>query len=48
MNDDGSMARLPDLLRFCIKHALKMISVADLASYRFDEERFDLRLDQAW
>jgi 3,4-dihydroxy 2-butanone 4-phosphate synthase / GTP cyclohydrolase II len=48
MNDDGSMARLPDLLRFCIKHALKMISVADLASYRFDEERFDLPLDQAW
>lgn len=34
MNDDGSMARTPDLVRFCLKHDLKMITVADLALYR--------------
>jgi 3,4-dihydroxy 2-butanone 4-phosphate synthase / GTP cyclohydrolase II len=48
MNGDGSMARPPDLVRFCIRHDLKMISVADLASYRFECERFELRLDQVW
>src|SRR5271156_999863 len=34
LNDDGTMARLPDLIRFCAKHDLKMISVAELARYR--------------
>ena len=38
MNDDGSMARLPDLVRFCLKHDLKMITVADLAGYRWERE----------
>jgi 3,4-dihydroxy-2-butanone 4-phosphate synthase len=38
MNDDGSMARVPDLIRFCKKHGLLMITVADLARYRFDCE----------
>ena len=33
-NDDGTMACLPDLIGFCSKHALKMVSVADLARYR--------------
>jgi 3,4-dihydroxy 2-butanone 4-phosphate synthase/GTP cyclohydrolase II len=36
VNDDGSMARVPDLIAFCRKHELLMISVADLARYRFD------------
>jgi len=36
LNDDGTMARVPDLVRFCRKHQLLMISVADLARYRFD------------
>ena len=36
MNDDGSMARVPDLLEFCRKHDLKMITVADLARYRME------------
>ena len=36
INDDGSMARLPDLIEFCKKHDLLMITVADLARYRFD------------
>jgi len=36
MSEDGSMARVPDLVRFCLKHGLKMITVADLALYRLD------------
>jgi 3,4-dihydroxy-2-butanone 4-phosphate synthase/GTP cyclohydrolase II len=38
VNDDGTMARVPDLIRFCKKHNLAMITVADLARYRFDLE----------
>ncbi|MEA2450290.1 MAG: 3,4-dihydroxy 2-butanone 4-phosphate synthase / cyclohydrolase [Thermoleophilaceae bacterium] len=34
MNDDGTMARVPDLERYCAKHDLKMITVADLIAYR--------------
>jgi 3,4-dihydroxy-2-butanone 4-phosphate synthase len=36
VNDDGTMARVPDLVQFCRKHGLVMISVAELARYRFD------------
>jgi 3,4-dihydroxy 2-butanone 4-phosphate synthase / GTP cyclohydrolase II len=36
LNDDGAMARLPDLVRFCAKHDLKMISVMELARYRYE------------
>jgi 3,4-dihydroxy 2-butanone 4-phosphate synthase/GTP cyclohydrolase II len=36
INDDGTMSRLPDLIEFCKKHDLLMITVADLARYRFD------------
>ena len=36
VNDDGSMARVPDLIRFCKKHGLLMITVADLARYRLE------------
>jgi 3,4-dihydroxy 2-butanone 4-phosphate synthase/GTP cyclohydrolase II len=38
MNDDGSMARLRDLRHFCIRHGLKMITVAELALYRLESE----------
>src|SRR5262245_10576760 len=38
VNDDGTMARVPDLIQFCNKHGLLMITVADLARYRFDCE----------
>jgi 3,4-dihydroxy 2-butanone 4-phosphate synthase / GTP cyclohydrolase II len=34
MNDDGTMARVPDLARYCEKHDLKMITVGDLIAYR--------------
>jgi 3,4-dihydroxy 2-butanone 4-phosphate synthase/GTP cyclohydrolase II len=34
VNDDGTMARLPDLARFCAKHNFKLVTVADLALFR--------------
>jgi 3,4-dihydroxy 2-butanone 4-phosphate synthase/GTP cyclohydrolase II len=34
MKDDGSMARVPDLVGYCERHGLKMITVADLIAYR--------------
>jgi 3,4-dihydroxy 2-butanone 4-phosphate synthase/GTP cyclohydrolase II len=40
MNDDGTMARVPDLVEFCAQHSLKMITVADLIQYRLTQERF--------
>jgi len=38
MNDDGTMARVPDLTRFAQEHGLKMITVADLIRYRLSTE----------
>src|SRR5579871_6055631 len=40
MNDDGTMARVPQLIEFCKRHGTKMISVADLIRYRLQTERF--------
>jgi 3,4-dihydroxy 2-butanone 4-phosphate synthase/GTP cyclohydrolase II len=34
MNEDGTMARVPDLVPYCERHGLKMITVADLIEYR--------------
>ena len=34
MNDDGTMARVPDLVAYCERHELKMVTVADLIEYR--------------
>jgi 3,4-dihydroxy 2-butanone 4-phosphate synthase/GTP cyclohydrolase II len=34
MNDDGTMARVPELTDYCIRHGLSMITVADLIAYR--------------
>jgi len=39
MNDDGTMARVPDLVPYCRRHALKMITVADLIAYRRRHDR---------
>jgi 3,4-dihydroxy 2-butanone 4-phosphate synthase/GTP cyclohydrolase II len=39
MNEDGTMARVPQLHEFCARHDLKMISVADLIRYRLAHER---------
>lgn len=38
MNDDGSMARVPDLQAYCGRHGLKMITIADLIAYRRSKE----------
>ncbi len=39
MNDDGTMARVPDLIGYCERHGLKMITVADLVAYRRRTEK---------
>ena len=39
MNDDGTMARVPDLTEYCARHGLKMITVADLVAYRRRTEK---------
>jgi 3,4-dihydroxy 2-butanone 4-phosphate synthase/GTP cyclohydrolase II len=39
MNDDGTMARVPDLEEFCAKHEMKMITVADLIEYRRRQDK---------
>jgi 3,4-dihydroxy 2-butanone 4-phosphate synthase/GTP cyclohydrolase II len=39
MNDDGSMARMPDLITFAAKHGLKIASISDLISHRRRAEK---------
>jgi 3,4-dihydroxy 2-butanone 4-phosphate synthase / GTP cyclohydrolase II len=39
MNEDGTMARVPDLIPYCERHGLKMITVADLIAYRRRTEK---------
>ncbi len=39
MKDDGTMARVPDLIEYCERHGLKMITVADLIEYRRRTEK---------
>jgi 3,4-dihydroxy 2-butanone 4-phosphate synthase/GTP cyclohydrolase II len=39
MNEDGTMARVPDLARYCAEHGLRMITVADLIAYRRRTEK---------
>jgi len=46
MKDDGSMARLPDLLEFAKEHQLKIGSIADLIKYRSQNESIVLREGQ--
>jgi 3,4-dihydroxy 2-butanone 4-phosphate synthase / GTP cyclohydrolase II len=44
MNDDGTMARLPDLVKFSGKHELKIATIADLISYRRRSEKLVRRV----
>lgn len=46
MNDDGTMARVPDLITFCQQHNLKMVTVADLIRYRMANERYVRRVGE--
>jgi 3,4-dihydroxy 2-butanone 4-phosphate synthase/GTP cyclohydrolase II len=43
MNDDGTMARVPDLVPFCAEYGLKMLTVAELIRYRLQHERYITR-----
>jgi 3,4-dihydroxy 2-butanone 4-phosphate synthase/GTP cyclohydrolase II len=47
VNDDGTMARLPDLVRFARAHDLKVISIADLIEYRRRTETLVTRVAEA-
>ena len=47
MKDDGSMARVPDLIEFCREHKMKMLTVAELIRYRMAHERYINRLGEA-
>lgn len=44
MNDDGTMARLPELKKFCEKHELKMCSIAQIIEYRRRKEKLIKRI----
>jgi 3,4-dihydroxy 2-butanone 4-phosphate synthase/GTP cyclohydrolase II len=44
MNEDGTMARVPDLIPYCRKHGLKLVTVADLIEYRRRHEELVERL----
>jgi 3,4-dihydroxy 2-butanone 4-phosphate synthase/GTP cyclohydrolase II len=45
MNDDGSMARLPQLVKFAKKHRLKICAIADLIQYRRAREKLVERIE---
>src|SRR4051812_10143625 len=47
MNDDGTMARVPDLVGYCERHDLKMITVADLIAYRRRHDKLVERVVEA-
>src|SRR5436190_2823964 len=44
MNEDGTMARVPDLIPYCERHGLKLVTVADLIEYRRRHERLVERM----
>jgi 3,4-dihydroxy 2-butanone 4-phosphate synthase/GTP cyclohydrolase II len=47
MKDDGTMARVPDLIEFCRQHEMKMLTVAELIRYRMAHERYVHRVGEA-
>src|ERR1700680_1914531 len=47
MRDDGTMARVPDLIEFCRTHGMKMLTVAELIRYRMQHERYVHRVGEA-
>ncbi len=46
LNEDGSMARRPDLEKFARKHSIKIGTIADLIRYRLEKERYVERIDK--
>lgn len=47
MREDGTMARIPDLIEFCNTHGMKMLTVAELIRYRMQHERYVHRVGEA-
>jgi 3,4-dihydroxy 2-butanone 4-phosphate synthase/GTP cyclohydrolase II len=47
MKDDGTMARIPDLIEFCRVHNMTMLTVAELIRYRMQHERYVHRVGEA-
>jgi 3,4-dihydroxy 2-butanone 4-phosphate synthase / GTP cyclohydrolase II len=47
MNDDGTMARVPQLREFCREHGLKLLTIADLIRYRMQHERYVRRIAES-
>ena len=47
VNDDGTMARVPDLIEFCREHGLLMITIAQLIKYRRQNEKLVRRVAEA-
>ena len=47
MNDDGTMARVPDLVEFAKRHRLKLVTIKDLIEYRLSRETFVKRAETA-
>jgi 3,4-dihydroxy 2-butanone 4-phosphate synthase/GTP cyclohydrolase II len=47
MRDDGTMARVPDLMEFCKTHNMRMLTVAELIRYRMQHERYVHRVGEA-
>ena len=45
MNDDGTMARMPDLIAFAERHSLKIATIADLINYRRSKESI---IERSW
>ncbi len=46
MNDDGSMARMPDLEKFAERHGLRILTIADLIQYRLQTETLVSRVEE--
>ena len=47
MNEDGTMARAPQLERFCAEHGIRMITIRDLIRYRMQHERLVRKIAEA-
>ncbi len=48
MSEDGTMARVPELIEFCRRHELKMLSVAELIRHRLKHERYVHRVAEGF
>jgi len=47
MNDDGTMARMPDLVAFSAEHGIRILTIADLIAYRLQTESVVRRISEA-